>query len=144
MLNPVALAEPPLALRTAARALKWDRSIPRRAFISASAPRLGLMPHLDRPIHRQMNLLLSRLDRRQRRWYAALESARIGHGADRFISLVTGLHVETNCRAREELTASLEDRSADRVRLSGDDRIAVAKAPRIVPLLSSIVGPRTS
>ena len=33
--------------------------------------------------HRQMNLLLSRLDEQQRRWYAAVESAKLGHGGDR-------------------------------------------------------------
>jgi hypothetical protein len=32
--------------------------------------------------HHQMNLFLSRLDEQQRRWYAALESKRIGHGGD--------------------------------------------------------------
>jgi hypothetical protein len=35
-------------------------------------------PHPDREYHRQMNLLLSRLDERQRRWYLA--SNRSGWG----------------------------------------------------------------
>jgi hypothetical protein len=29
--------------------------------------------HSDKEIHRQMNLLLSRLDEQQRRWYVALD-----------------------------------------------------------------------
>ena len=66
--------------------------------------------HPDQEIHRQMNLLLSRLDEQQRRWYAAVESARLGHGGDRSVSRLTGLHVDTIRRGREELAASLQDR----------------------------------
>ena len=83
--------------------------------------------HPDQEIHRQMTLLLSRLDEQQRRWYAAVESAKIGHGGDRFISLVTGLHVDTIRRGREELAASLDDRPAERVRLPGGGRPALEK-----------------
>src|SRR4051812_49809543 len=80
---------------------------------------LGPDHHPDQVIHRQMNLLLSRLDEQQRRWYAAVESARLGHGGDRSVSRITGLHVDTIRRGREELAASLKDRPADRVRLPG-------------------------
>ena len=88
---------------------------------------LGPDSHPDQLIHRQMNVLLSRLDEQQRRWYAAVESARIGHGGDRFISLVTGLHVDTIRRGREELADSLSDRPTDRVRLPGGGRPALEK-----------------
>ena len=37
----------------------------------------------DREYHRQINLLLSRLDEQQRRWYLAVASQWLGHGADR-------------------------------------------------------------
>ncbi|HEY9856141.1 MAG TPA: hypothetical protein V6D05_10410 [Stenomitos sp.] len=84
-------------------------------------------PHPDQVIHRQMNLLFSRLDEQQRRWYAAVESGRIGHGGDRFISLVTGLHVDTIRRGREELADSLDGRPADRVRLAGGGRPSLEK-----------------
>ena len=88
-------------------------------------------PYREQVIHRQMNLLFSRLDEQQRRWYAAVESARIGHGGDRFVSLVTGLHVDTIRRGREELAASLDGRPADRVRLPGGGRPALEKkSPR--------------
>jgi len=38
------------------------------------------MSYPDQELHRQMNLLLSRLDEQQRRWYVAVESNRIGAG----------------------------------------------------------------
>ena len=62
-------------------------------------------PHPDQALHRQMNLLLSRLDEQQRRWYAALEARKLGHGGDTVVSLITGLHVDTIRRGREELGA---------------------------------------
>src|SRR3954449_7076297 len=87
--------------------------------------------HPVRGLHRQMNLLLSRLDEQQRRWYAAVESAKLGHGGARAVSLITGLHVDTIRRGREELAASLQDRPADRVRLPGGGRPALEKkSPR--------------
>ena len=38
--------------------------------------------HPDRQLHRQMNVLFCRLDEQQRRWVAALESKKFGHGGD--------------------------------------------------------------
>jgi hypothetical protein len=83
--------------------------------------------HPDRTLHGRINLLLSRLDEQQRRWYAAVESAKIGHGGDRALSRITGLHVDTIRRGREELAESLESRPADRIRLPGGGRPAVEK-----------------
>lgn len=74
------------------------------------------LEHPDREYHRQMNLLLSRLDERQRRWYLAVESQRLGHGADRLLFETTGVDEKTIRRGREELAASLTDQPADRVR----------------------------
>ena len=74
-----------------------------------------------------MNLLMSRLDEQQRRWYAAVESAKVGHGGDRLLCPVTGLHVETIRRGREELADALEGRPADRVRRPGGGRPALEK-----------------
>ena len=59
--------------------------------------------HPAQVIHRQVNLLVSRLDEQQRRWYAAVEAAKLGHGGDRAVSRITGLHVDTIRRGREEL-----------------------------------------
>ena len=91
----------------------------------------GPEPHPDREIHSRINLLMSRLDEQQRRWYAAVESANVGHGGDRWLSLITGLHVDTIRRGREELADSLEARPADRVRLPGGGRPPLEKkSPR--------------
>jgi hypothetical protein len=77
-----------------------------------------------------MNLFLSRVDEQQRRWYVALESMRIGHGGDRLLSQITGMDEKTIRRGRQELDASLADRPADRVRLSGGGRLPVEKKTR--------------
>jgi hypothetical protein len=77
-----------------------------------------------------MNLLLSRLDEDHRRWYVALESLKLGHGGDRRLALMTGLHVETIRRGRRELADSLADFPADRVRRRGGGRPALKKKTR--------------
>jgi len=82
-----------------------------------------------------MNLLLSRLDEQQRRWYVALESNKLGHGGDTHMSLVTGMHVQTIRRGREELDAELTNRPAERVRLPGGGRMPVEK--KLPPLSKS-------
>jgi hypothetical protein len=74
-----------------------------------------------------MNLLMSRLDEQQRRWFAAVESLKVGHGGDRLMSQVTGLHVDTIRRGRDELAASLNDRPTDRVRMPGGGRPALER-----------------
>jgi hypothetical protein len=78
--------------------------------------------HGDRQLHHQMNLLMSRLDEQQRRWFAALESKKVGYGGDTLIALITGLHVDTIRRGREELDAGLDGRPTDRVRNPGAGR----------------------
>lgn len=83
--------------------------------------------HPDKLRHHQMNLLMSRLDEQQRRWYAALESERIGHGGDAQVSRITGLNVETIRRGRSELAAEFEGRPVDRARLPGGGRKLVEK-----------------
>src|ERR671938_1902385 len=86
-------------------------------------------PHPDREYHRQMNLLLSRLDERQRRRYLAVEAQRLGHGADRLLFEITGVDEKTIRRGREELAASLEGQPSDRVRRPGGGRPATEKKP---------------
>jgi hypothetical protein len=80
--------------------------------------------------HQQMNLFVSRLDEQQRRWYAALESKRMGHGGDTLLSQITGLDVETIRRGRRELEGELADRPSDRVRLPGGGQPSVEKKSR--------------
>jgi hypothetical protein len=83
--------------------------------------------HVDYEHHRRINLLLSRLDEQQRRWFAAVESKKIGFGGDVRLSQITGLHVDTIRRGREELDADLADRPTDRIRNPGAGRPAVKK-----------------
>jgi hypothetical protein len=90
----------------------------------------GALDHPDRDIHRRLNLLLARLDEQQRRWLAALESQKIGHGGDRLVSLITGLNVGTIRRGRRELDASLRDCPPGRVRRPGAGRPALKKKIR--------------
>jgi len=86
--------------------------------------------HAARQLHHQLNVLMSRLDEQQRRWLAALESNKIGHGGDAFVSRITGLHVDTIRRGREELGAELSGRPAGRVRNPGAGRPPVKKKTR--------------
>ncbi len=86
--------------------------------------------HPDRRLHEQMNLLLSRLDEPQRRWYAALESNRIGFGGDRLLSQITGLDEKTIARGRQELAGSLADAPVRRQRRAGAGRPAAEKKIR--------------
>jgi hypothetical protein len=91
---------------------------------------LGDADPSERRLHAQLNLLLQRLDEQQRRWVAALESKKIGHGGDCAVARITGLHVDTIRRGREELDAGLADRPTDRVRRPGAGRPPVKKKIR--------------
>ena len=77
-----------------------------------------------------MNVFLSRLDEDQRRWYLALESQRMGWGADRLLYEITGVDEKTIRRGRGELAASLADRPTDRIRQPGAGRPPVEKKRR--------------
>lgn len=77
--------------------------------------------------HRRINLLLSRMDEQQRRWFVAHESQRMGFGGDVRLSQVTGLNVDTIARGRAELSQDLAGRPTDRVRLPGGGRPSVEK-----------------
>jgi len=86
--------------------------------------------HPNWALHQQINVLVSRLDEQQRRWYVALESNRIGHGGDVLMSKVTGLEEKTIQRGRREMEAGLVNRPAERVRLPGGGRPPTEKKIR--------------
>jgi hypothetical protein len=86
--------------------------------------------HPDQELHQQMNLLLSRLDEQQRRWYVAVESNRIGPGGDRLLAQITGLDEKTIQRGRQELAGELAERPQQRVRLPGAGRPRAEKKTR--------------
>jgi hypothetical protein len=74
---------------------------------------------------------MSRLDEQQRRWYAALEAQRHGHGGLKLVAEITGLDEKTIRRGRDELERDLSGRPRDRVRLPGAGRPRVEKkSPR--------------
>ena len=83
--------------------------------------------HPIKTLHRQMNVLMSRLDEQQRRWYAAIEAEKIGHGGTKQVATITGINVNTIRRGRRELAEDLAGRPADQVRLPGGGRKAVEK-----------------
>jgi len=90
----------------------------------------GAEPATER-LHHQINLLMSRLDEQQRRWYAALEALRMGHGGIRKMSQITGLDEQTIRRGKQELEQNLQGRPPDRVRLPGAGRLrAEKKSPK--------------
>jgi len=77
-----------------------------------------------------MNLLLSRLDEQQRRWYVALEAKKIGYGGAKLLSQITGMSMDTIRRGRDELDEELNGRSVERVRSLGGGRPRVEKNSR--------------
>ncbi len=81
--------------------------------------------------HRQLNALLDRLDEQQRRWVAAREAMKLGHGGIALIATITGLHHETIRRGRDEINKGFADRPTDRIRCEGGGRPrAEKKIPR--------------
>jgi hypothetical protein len=78
-------------------------------------------------LHHQINLVMSRLDEQQRRWYAAVEANRHSHKGVELVSKITGLDEKTIRRGQAELTEELVNRPEDRVRLPGAGRPTVEK-----------------
>ena len=83
--------------------------------------------HPTKEKHHRMNVLMSRLDEQQRRWYAGMEAENLGHGGTKQISIITGLNVNTIRRGRREIAANLTHRPPDRIRQSGGGRKRVEK-----------------
>ena len=77
-----------------------------------------------------MNMLLSRLDEQQRRWDAALEASRLGHGGEHLMAHITGLDPQTIRRGRRELASELSERPTEGVRTPGAGRPRAEKKTR--------------
>jgi len=86
--------------------------------------------HPDRVLHAQMNLLLSRLGEAERRWYAAVEANRLGHGGAHLVARITGLDEKTIRRGQEEVDGSLAEVPVKRQRRPGGGRPPVEKKTR--------------
>ena len=61
--------------------------------------------HPDKILHQKINRIMSVLNPKQRRWFAALEAIRMGRGGISRISLITGLDRKTIRRGIDELEA---------------------------------------
>ena len=72
--------------------------------------------------HRHINLLLSRLNEPQRRWYVGVLSQEPDSPNDVQRSLMTGLDEKTIHRGRQELQADLMEVPLERERHSGPTR----------------------
>lgn len=83
--------------------------------------------HPDKHVHQQMNLLVSRLDEQQRRWYVGLEAQRLGHGGIKLMSKISGLSVPTIRRGQQEMAQDLAERPTERIRQAGGGRKAIEK-----------------
>ena len=82
---------------------------------------------IERMIHHQINVVMSRLDEQQRRWYAAVEANRHDKKGVELVSKITGLDEKTIRRGQAELGEDLVNRPEGRVRLPGAGRPAVEK-----------------
>ena len=77
---------------------------------------------MEKEIHHQINVVMSRLDEQQRRWYAAVEANRHGSGGPEAVSKITGLDAKTIRRGQAELAEDLVNRPEDRIRVPGAGR----------------------
>jgi hypothetical protein len=77
--------------------------------------------------HRHINLLLSRLNEPQRRWYVATLSESPDSPGDRQLTLITGLDEKTIRRGKVEIANELSDLPTDRQRQEGGGRLSAEK-----------------
>lgn len=80
--------------------------------------------------HHQVNLLLSRLNEPQRRWYAGVLSQQPESSSDRQLAEITGLDEKTIRRGRRELEGELSDLPSGRQRRAGGGRRRAEKKTR--------------
>lgn len=70
---------------------------------------------------------MSRLNEQQRRWLAAMEATKLGHGGTQRLKEITGLDINTIRRGRRELDVELATRPVGRIRVVGGGRKPVEK-----------------
>lgn len=80
--------------------------------------------------HHHINVLLSRLNEPQRRWYVGSLLLAPGAPTEGQLSLITGLDEKTIRRGRRELEADLSAVPADRQRREGGGRVFAEKKTR--------------
>jgi len=80
--------------------------------------------------HRHINLVLSRLEEAERRWYIASLSSAPGAPSDALLAQISGLSDKTIARGRHELEAGLKDMTEGRQRQAGGGRPQAEKKTR--------------
>jgi len=84
------------------------------------------LSHPDKEDHHQINLLMSQLNEKQRRLYAARETMKLGYGGIKKMSLITGLDEKTIRKGIKELENNLIDTPED-IRKEGGGRKSIEK-----------------
>ena len=85
-------------------------------------------PSAMKEAHAQLNKLLGTMDERHQRLFAGYESQQLGHGGDRRLARITGLHVQTIAKGRREFA---QFDPAAPIRAAGGGRArAEKKTPR--------------
>jgi hypothetical protein len=93
----------------------------------------------------QINVFMSRLNEPQRRWFAALEAGRKGHGGRRLISQITGLSLMTIRRGERELAVDLAPCSRTQLRAPGGGRPTLqTRDPVLEPALEELLASETA
>lgn len=73
-------------------------------------------------VERQMKNFYQSLSEKNRRRYAAVESAKLGHGGVEYIASVLGCDRNTIRHGREDVDKLPEDEAEDRIRRKGGGR----------------------
>jgi hypothetical protein len=101
--------------------------------------------HPERALHHHINLLVSRLNEQQRRWFVALEAERRGYGGTEQVAAITGLSPHTIRKGRRELTRGFAGCPTDRLRAPGGGRPArEVQDPALVPTLERVLAEETA
>ena len=99
----------------------------------------------DEVTERQIRAFYETLSEKDRRRYAAVEAARLGHGGIEYVADVVGCSRRTIERAKEELERLPEDDAKDRIRRAGAGRKkATEAAPAVERNRCSILQHRTA
>jgi len=80
--------------------------------------------------HRHINLLLSRLNEPQRRWYVATLSEAADSPGDRKLALITGIDEKTIRHGKAEMGKELDDIPTERQPKKGGGRLPAEKKTR--------------
>jgi len=102
-------------------------------------------PHLEQSYHHQINVFISRLNEPQRRWFAALETSRMGNGGRRLVSQITGLSLMTIRCGERELAADLAPCPRTQLHAPGGGRPTLqTRDPVLEPALEQLLASETA